>query len=112
MPFGSLMNCFKKTATDLAEDYGVPKQLVEGDEKDTSILLKSESLTYLDIPLVFQEVCTDNSWVNAVDYNFLTALAIQTPCKLFCEHDLRCFGDAVSVVSTVEFPAKKYRVKI
>lgn len=30
MPFGSLMNCFKKTATDLAEDYGVPKQLVEG----------------------------------------------------------------------------------
>ena len=30
MPFGSLMNCFKKTATDLAEDYGVPKNLVEG----------------------------------------------------------------------------------
>ena len=40
MPFGSLMNCFKKTATDLAEDYGVPKQLVEGDNKDTSILLR------------------------------------------------------------------------
>ena len=36
------MNCFKKTATDLAEDYGGPKQLVEGDEKDTSILLKSQ----------------------------------------------------------------------
>ena len=45
MPFGSLMNCFKKTATDLAEDYGVPKQLVEGDNKDTictSKLLKNQ----------------------------------------------------------------------
>ena len=32
------MNCFKKTATDLAEDYGVPKQLVEGDYKDTILV--------------------------------------------------------------------------
>ena len=46
MPFGSLMNCFKKTATDLAEDYGVPKQLVEGDYQDTSILLRPNLFFY------------------------------------------------------------------
>ena len=41
------MNCFKKTATDLAEDYGVPKQLVEGDKKDTnSILLRPNLFFY------------------------------------------------------------------
>ena len=41
------MNCFKKTATDLAEDYGVPKQLVEGKIKEhiiwfINVLVRSE----------------------------------------------------------------------
>ena len=43
---------------------------------------------YLDIPLVFQEVCTNNSRVNAIDNNFLTALTLQTTGKMFGEHDL------------------------
>ena len=59
MPFGSLMNCFKKTATDLAEDYGVPKQLVEGDYKDTSILLRPNcTLTLFILQVVLMQSLT------------------------------------------------------
>ena len=38
------MNCFKKTATDLAEDYGVPKNLVEG-----RLFKKGEHMIYFDL---------------------------------------------------------------